>query len=144
MIGALILGLVAGFIARAILPGRQSMNFLLTIVLGLAGAALGWLLFTKLIGIGDDDAFDLGGLPGAIVGAVVLLWAYERFIASGGPTATASAGPERSRAQREEGAAERRRRRGGGDRPGGRRDPGGDFGGEEHREGGRPPEPPPS
>ena len=109
MIGALILGLIAGFIARAILPGRQSMNFLLTIVLGLAGAALGWLLFTKLIGIGDDDAFDLGGLPGAIVGAVILLWAYERFVAGGGPSRAAT--PERSRAQREEGAAERRRRR---------------------------------
>jgi uncharacterized membrane protein YeaQ/YmgE (transglycosylase-associated protein family) len=144
VIGALILGLVAGFIARAILPGRQSMNFLLTIVLGLAGAALGWLLFTKLIGIGDDDAFDLGGLPGAIVGAVILLWAYERFVASRGPTGTASAGPERSRAQREEGVAERRRRRGAGDRPGGRRGRAGDLGGEARRGGERPPEPPAS
>jgi uncharacterized membrane protein YeaQ/YmgE (transglycosylase-associated protein family) len=93
VIGALILGIVAGFIARAILPGRQSMNFLLTILLGLAGAALGWLFFTALLGIGDDDAFDLGGLPGAIVGAVILLWGYERFVASRRPAAATA--PER-------------------------------------------------
>jgi uncharacterized membrane protein YeaQ/YmgE (transglycosylase-associated protein family) len=96
MIGALILGVCAGFIARAVLPGRQSVNFLLTILLGLAGAALGWLFFTKLLGIGDDEAFDLGGLPGAIVGAVVLLWGYERFVASRAPAAaTPAPAPER-------------------------------------------------
>jgi uncharacterized membrane protein YeaQ/YmgE (transglycosylase-associated protein family) len=117
VIGALILGLVAGFIGRAILPGRQRMNFVMTIVLGLAGAALGWLLFTKLIGIGDDDAFDLGGLPGAIVGAVVLLWGYERFVAN--RESAPSRAPTRSRAEREEGAAERSREREAGERPGG-------------------------
>jgi hypothetical protein len=36
------------------------------LVLGLAGAAVGWLLFTKLLGIGDDDVFDLGGIVSAI------------------------------------------------------------------------------
>jgi uncharacterized membrane protein YeaQ/YmgE (transglycosylase-associated protein family) len=80
MIGALILGVVAGFLGRALMPGRQKMNFLVTILLGLAGAALGWLIFTALLGIGDDDAFDLGGLPGAIVGVLILLFLYERFV----------------------------------------------------------------
>lgn len=82
MIGALILGLVAGFLARALLPGKQDLNFILTIVLGLAGAALGYAFFTLLLGIGDEDAFDLGGLPGALVGALVLLFIYDRVIAS--------------------------------------------------------------
>ena len=43
MIGALILGIVAGFLGRALLPGKQSMNVVLTIVLGLAGSLLGFL-----------------------------------------------------------------------------------------------------
>jgi uncharacterized membrane protein YeaQ/YmgE (transglycosylase-associated protein family) len=76
MIGALILGLVAGFIARALVPGKQAMGFFATIVLGLVGAALGYLVFHEVLGIGDGDAFDLGGLPGAVIGAVLLLLAY--------------------------------------------------------------------
>lgn len=83
MIGALILGLVAGFLARAILPGRQDLNIILTILLGLAGAIIGYLIFNRLLGIGDDDVFDLGGLLGAVIGSLILLFAYERFIARG-------------------------------------------------------------
>lgn len=81
MIGALILGLLAGFIGRAVMPGRQHMGLIATILLGLAGAALGWVIFTLLLGIGDDDAFDLGGLVGAIIGTVTLLFVYERWVA---------------------------------------------------------------
>jgi uncharacterized membrane protein YeaQ/YmgE (transglycosylase-associated protein family) len=43
------------------------------LALGLAGAALGWLIFTKLLGIGDEDVFDLGGLLSAIIGVLILL-----------------------------------------------------------------------
>jgi uncharacterized membrane protein YeaQ/YmgE (transglycosylase-associated protein family) len=80
MIGALILGLVAGALARAILPGKQDINILWTIALGLAGASVGYLIFNRLLGIGDDDIFDLGGLLGAVIGSVILLYAYERLI----------------------------------------------------------------
>ena len=83
MIGALILGLVAGFIARALVPGRDSMGLLATIALGLIGAFVGWLVFTKALGIGDDDMFDLGGLLGAIVGSVIALVVYRKV--AGGP-----------------------------------------------------------
>jgi uncharacterized membrane protein YeaQ/YmgE (transglycosylase-associated protein family) len=81
MIGALILGLVAGLLARAIMPGKQDFGILLTIVLGLAGAVVGYLIFNRLFGIGDDDMFDLGGLLGAVIGALLLLVAYERLVA---------------------------------------------------------------
>ncbi|MBN1629717.1 MAG: GlsB/YeaQ/YmgE family stress response membrane protein [Thermoleophilia bacterium] len=79
MVGAIILGLVAGAVARLLVPrdvfqGKGGpVSWLITLVLGLAGAYLGWLLFTKGFGIGDDDIFDLGGILGAIVGAVILL-----------------------------------------------------------------------
>jgi uncharacterized membrane protein YeaQ/YmgE (transglycosylase-associated protein family) len=79
IIGALVLGALAGFIARALLPGKQEMGFVLTILLGLAGAFAGFLIFTELLGIGDEDKFDLGGLVGAILGAMILLFLYERF-----------------------------------------------------------------
>jgi uncharacterized membrane protein YeaQ/YmgE (transglycosylase-associated protein family) len=84
MIGALILGLVAGFIAKALVPGRDPGGFLATIALGLVGAFVGWLVFTKALGIGDDDKFDLGGLPGAIVGTVLVLFAYKKFAGGDG------------------------------------------------------------
>ena len=78
MIGALILGLVAGFIAKALVPGRDPGGFLATILLGLVGAFIGWLIFTKLLGIGDDDMFDLGGILGAIVGSILALLVYKK------------------------------------------------------------------
>jgi uncharacterized membrane protein YeaQ/YmgE (transglycosylase-associated protein family) len=68
MIGALILGLVAGFIGKLLMPGKDPGGFFATILLGLAGAAVGFLIFTELLGIGDNEAFDLGGLVGAIIG----------------------------------------------------------------------------
>ena len=77
MIGAIILGIVAGFLARALMPGRDPMGFLTTILLGLGGALVGFFLFTELLGIGDNDMFDLGGLIGAIIGAMILLGIYR-------------------------------------------------------------------
>jgi uncharacterized membrane protein YeaQ/YmgE (transglycosylase-associated protein family) len=80
IIGAIVLGIVAGFLARALLPGKQSMGLLMTMVLGIAGAFVGYLIFTELLGIGDEDKFDLGGLIGAVIGAMILLFIYERTI----------------------------------------------------------------
>ena len=77
MIGALILGLVAGFIGKALMPGDDPGGFFATILLGLAGAALGWVIFTLGLGIGDEDMFDLGGLVGAIIGVLILLGLYR-------------------------------------------------------------------
>jgi uncharacterized membrane protein YeaQ/YmgE (transglycosylase-associated protein family) len=73
MIGALILGLLAGFIAKALMPGKDPGGFFVTILLGLAGSVIGFLIFTELLGIGDNDMFDLGGLIGAIIGTMILL-----------------------------------------------------------------------
>ena len=80
MIGAVILGIVAGFLGRLLMPGKDKMGFLATIVLGLAGSLLGFLLFTEVLGIGDNAAFDLGGLPGAVLGVIILLWVYRHTL----------------------------------------------------------------
>jgi len=79
MIGALILGLVAGFIGKALMPGKDPGGFFVTILLGLAGAAVGFLIFTELLGIGDNQAFDLGGLIGAVIGVMLLLAGYRQI-----------------------------------------------------------------
>ncbi len=79
MVGAIILGLVAGFVAKALVPGKHPGDFFVTILLGLVGSIVGFLIFTELLGIGDNDIFELGGLIGAIIGTVLLLLAYHRF-----------------------------------------------------------------
>jgi uncharacterized membrane protein YeaQ/YmgE (transglycosylase-associated protein family) len=79
MIGALILGLVAGAIGRALVPNDafQHMtgpsSWAVSIVVGLVGALVGYFIFTRGLGIGDNDAFDLGGLLSAVIGVVIVL-----------------------------------------------------------------------
>jgi uncharacterized membrane protein YeaQ/YmgE (transglycosylase-associated protein family) len=78
MIGAILLGFAAGIIGRLLVPDMWSgisgpKSWLFSLVLGLAGALLGYLIFTVGLGIGDDDIFDFGGIIGAIIGVVILL-----------------------------------------------------------------------
>jgi uncharacterized membrane protein YeaQ/YmgE (transglycosylase-associated protein family) len=79
LIGALLFGLVAGFIGRALVPNDvfQDMSgpksWLVSIVLGLVGSAVGWLIFTAALGIGDTDVFDWGGIVSALIGVVIVL-----------------------------------------------------------------------
>ena len=77
MVGAIVLGVVAGYIGRLLMPGRDKMGFIMTVLLGLAGSVVGFLVFTELLGIGDNKMFDLGGLIGAIIGVMVLLVLYR-------------------------------------------------------------------
>ena len=77
MVGAIVLGIVAGYIGRLLMPGRDKMGFIATMLVGLAGSVVGFLIFTELLGIGDNKAFDLGGLLGAIVGVMILLGLYR-------------------------------------------------------------------
>ena len=77
MVGAIILGIVAGYIGRLLMPGRDKMGFIATVLLGLGGSVVGFLVFTELLGIGDNAMFDLGGLIGAIIGVMLLLLLYR-------------------------------------------------------------------
>src|SRR3954467_4295970 len=73
IIAAIVIGINAGYLGRALLPGDDSMGFVATVVVGIVGALVGWVVFTYLFGIGDSDKFDLGGIIGAIVGTMVVL-----------------------------------------------------------------------
>jgi len=73
LIAAIVIGILAGYLGRALLPGKDSMGFVGTVLVGIVGALLGWALFTYALGIGDNDKFDLGGIIGAIVGTMLVL-----------------------------------------------------------------------
>ncbi len=78
MIGAILLGFVAGTVGRMLVPDMWSglsgpKSWLFSLVLGLAGALLGYLIFTVGLGIGDSHVFDFGGVLGAIIGVIILL-----------------------------------------------------------------------
>ena len=74
VLGWLVLGLVAGAIARLLVPGRDPMGLLGTMVLGLAGSLVGGFLADLLF---DDTAI---GLFGSVVGAVIVLLAYNAWV----------------------------------------------------------------
>jgi uncharacterized membrane protein YeaQ/YmgE (transglycosylase-associated protein family) len=77
LIAAIVIGIIAGFLGRALLPGPDPMGFVATVAAGIAGALVGWVIFTYLLGIGDSDKFDLGGIIGAVIGTMLVLLAVR-------------------------------------------------------------------
>jgi uncharacterized membrane protein YeaQ/YmgE (transglycosylase-associated protein family) len=74
-----IVGLVAGFIARLLVPGRDPLSIGGTIVLGIVGSFIGGLLGYLLFGVDfDEGAIQASGIIGSIVGAVIALLVYRR------------------------------------------------------------------
>ena len=78
IIGWIVLGLLAGVIAKRLVPGNESVGVIVTMLLGIGGALLGGFLATAL-GLGDpiDEFFDFSTWVAAIAGAVVILFAWN-------------------------------------------------------------------
>lgn len=78
IIGWVILGFLAGLLAKAIMPGAERGGFILTTLLGIGGALLGGFL-ASVLGFGDpiDEFFDLSTWAAAIAGALVILVAWN-------------------------------------------------------------------
>lgn len=77
LIWTLIIGLLVGAVAKALSPGREPGGLLVTMLLGIGGAFVGRIV-ARLLGI-----YAYGGLAGflfAVLGAVLLLWIYRKFI----------------------------------------------------------------
>lgn len=74
----IIIGLVAGLLARAIKPGSDPMGWIMTIILGIVGALVGGFV-ASAVGINADGGFT--GLIFSVIGAIILLFLYE-FIMS--------------------------------------------------------------
>ena len=80
IIGWIVLGLLAGIIAKAIFPGTEALGIILTTLLGVAGALLGGFV-AWLVGAGDpiDEFFDISTWIAAIVGALVILFVASKL-----------------------------------------------------------------
>jgi uncharacterized membrane protein YeaQ/YmgE (transglycosylase-associated protein family) len=77
IIGWAVFGLIAGAIARLLVPGRQSMGILLTMLLGVIGSVVGGMISWAFTG-GPHDEFQASGWIMSIVGAILVLviWGY--------------------------------------------------------------------
>ena len=75
-IGFLILGLIAGAIAKAILPGRQAGGWIITLILGVIGAFLGGWLGGLIFNAPLEDFFSIQTWILAIVGSIIVLVIY--------------------------------------------------------------------
>jgi uncharacterized membrane protein YeaQ/YmgE (transglycosylase-associated protein family) len=79
----LFVGIVAGFLARLLVPGRDPMGFWATVLLGVIGSFiggfLGYVLFGKDL---DEGALQVSGILGSIIGAVIALLIYRAITRS--------------------------------------------------------------
>lgn len=78
MVGAILLGLFCGIVARMLIPNDAFQNlkgpksWLVSLALGLVGAVVGYLIFTVGLGIGDTKVFDWGGVLSALIGTIIV------------------------------------------------------------------------
>ena len=76
IIGYIVIGLIAGAIAKAILPGRQGGGIIITMILGIVGALLGGFLGGLIFHVQYSKIFSFQGLITAVVGALIVLIIY--------------------------------------------------------------------
>lgn len=79
IISWIVFGLIAGALAKWIMPGKDPGGFIVTIVIGVVGAFVGGYVGT-LLGMGAVDGFDIRSFFLAVVGAVLLLAGYRMFM----------------------------------------------------------------
>jgi uncharacterized membrane protein YeaQ/YmgE (transglycosylase-associated protein family) len=86
LLSLIVVGLIAGFVARLVVPGRDPMGCLATIGLGIVGSFVGgflaWLLFDRDT---DAGAFQPAGLLGSIIGAIIALLIMNATMRRRGP-----------------------------------------------------------
>jgi uncharacterized membrane protein YeaQ/YmgE (transglycosylase-associated protein family) len=80
IISLIVVGLIAGALARLIIPGRQNLSIPMTILLGIIGSFvggfLGFLIFQHDLA---DGFFQPAGIIGSVIGAIIVLFLYTRF-----------------------------------------------------------------
>lgn len=72
----IIFGLIAGVVAKFLMPGSDPGGFIITILIGIAGAFIGGYLGSLLLGV-EVTGFNVSSLLIAIAGSILLLWIYR-------------------------------------------------------------------
>jgi uncharacterized membrane protein YeaQ/YmgE (transglycosylase-associated protein family) len=84
IIGWIVLGLIAGAIAKAVLPGDDPGGIIVTMIIGIVGAILGGFLAQVLFDVNTvDEFFDISTWLTAIIGAIILLVVYRLAVGRG-------------------------------------------------------------
>jgi uncharacterized membrane protein YeaQ/YmgE (transglycosylase-associated protein family) len=73
----IIFGFIAGIIAKWIMPGKENVGIIVTIILGIVGAVVGGYIST-FFGFGKVDGFNFGSFVVAVIGAIVVLYIYNK------------------------------------------------------------------
>ena len=73
----IIVGIIAGAVARLIMPGRDPMGIIATIVLGIIGSLIGGFVSMAIWRNNNTSAFQGSGLLLSILGAIIVLWIYR-------------------------------------------------------------------
>ena len=74
----IVFGLIAGILAKWIMPGRDGGGFIMTIIIGVAGAFVGGFI-GSLIGFGGVSGFNIGSFLPAVCGALLLLFIFRKL-----------------------------------------------------------------
>jgi len=80
IIGWIIFGVIAGAIAKLLMPGKDPGGFIVTVLLGIAGALVGGFIGRALWGSNGVNDWSIGSFALAIAGAIVLLALYRLFV----------------------------------------------------------------
>jgi len=86
IIGLLVIGIIAGFLARLLVPGPDPMGFFATVLLGIIGSFVGGFLGALIFGkdVDTEGWFQVSGIIGSIIGAVIVLLIYRAIISRRG------------------------------------------------------------
>ena len=79
VIWSVIVGFIVGLIARAIMPGAQHLNFIMTTVLGIAGSIVGGLIARLFSKPEPGSSFHRAGLILSVIGAIILLFIWGKL-----------------------------------------------------------------
>ncbi|AWK13808.1 GlsB/YeaQ/YmgE family stress response membrane protein [Candidatus Fukatsuia symbiotica] len=74
----IIFGLIAGILAKWIMPGKNDGGLIITIILGIVGAVVGGYIST-FFGMGKVDGFNFGSFIVAVIGALIILFVYRKI-----------------------------------------------------------------